>query len=664
MTIPNSPAGTDRYPSVFRPVRIGNVDVRNRIFIPAHTTNYGEDHMPSEKHVAYHRARARGGVGLIIFESIRVHRSSLGKPQGIAGYDRRCIDPFRRVADAVHEHGAKLFGQIIHLGRQIDGDAVRASPWGASPIPWSATAPVPHMMNDDDISNLIAGHVASAKNVLEAGFDGIEVHLGHGHLLQQFLSPLSNNRTDAYGGSEGNRVRLALEVLAAVRAAVGPEACVGIRVSADEYVPGGLTIDDMERIVPSILDRVPLDFVNVSHSAYHGSYSLATQIADMSFPEAPFRDLVRRMTRAVRRHNHTIPIMAVCRFRTIAEADAVLRRGDADLVGMARAHIAEPDLVVKSIEHSSPARPCIGCNQGCTGFLAKGLPITCVVNPTAGRETEWSPDPQDDQAPEPRRVLVVGAGPAGLEAAWVAAARGHRVRVWDRASIPGGRLNLLRHMPLRHDFLGLVDYQVTACLHHGVELEMGLEADARSVTASGADAVVLALGAEETPVGFPDGGSGLTLSRALQRSWELGPRVALYDTTGSWSSVSVAEHLARVGKHVTLFAPAAAFAWQVTPYSRTAVTERLRRLGVRVSLLSRIRSFDEGRLAVEDLSTGEIVTTDGFDSIVAAGPPCSRTNLRQGLAGAGIAVIGAGDCVAPRSALEAVFEGHAAGRAL
>ncbi|HSG78684.1 MAG TPA: NADH-dependent flavin oxidoreductase, partial [Acidimicrobiia bacterium] len=282
--------GESAYPNVFRPITIGGVTVRNRLVMPAHTTNYGVDHLPSDRHVAYHEARARGGTGLIIFESIRVHPSTLGKPQGIAGFDPACIEPFRRVADAVHRHGAKLFGQIISLGRQVDGDAVRVVPWGPARERWSLRARPSHIMDEEDRSAMIEGHVVSSLNVLEAGLDGLEIHLGHGHLLQQFLSPASNTRTDAYGGSEENRLRFPIEVLQAVRGAVGPDVCMGIRISGEEYVDGGLTLSDMQRIVPAILDAVPVDFVNISHSAYHDSRSLATQMADMAFTEAPFRD--------------------------------------------------------------------------------------------------------------------------------------------------------------------------------------------------------------------------------------------------------------------------------------------------------------------------------------------------------------------------------------
>ena len=243
------PEAPPRYPHVFTPVRIGGLDLRNRIFVPAHTTNYGEDNLPSERHLAYHRERARGGAALIVFEGIRVHRSSLGRRQGVNGYEREAIPRFARIARTVREEGARLFGQVIHLGRHIDGNFTRTPSWSASAIPWTPTAPPPHPMTEEEINEVIAAHGEVAANLVEAGLDGIELTMAHGHLLQQFLSPAVNRREDAWGGSEENRMRLALECLRRVRATVGRQAVVGLRVSADEFLEGGLTLPDMQRIV-------------------------------------------------------------------------------------------------------------------------------------------------------------------------------------------------------------------------------------------------------------------------------------------------------------------------------------------------------------------------------------------------------------------------------
>ena len=652
--------------SAFDPVQIGNLQLRNRIFVPAHTTNFGRDHMPTDTHVAYHEARARGGAGLIIMESLRVHETSLGKPQGLAAYDPLCIEPLQRIADAVQSHGARIFGQIIHLGRQIDGDALRLPSWGPSAIAWDAAATAPHVMNLDDIEAVIGGHTTSARNVLEAGFDGLEVHLGHGHLLNQFLSPATNRRSDEFGGEEANRMRFPLQVLAAVREEIGFDACMGIRISADEFALGGLTLEDMCRIVPAITASVWVDFVNVSHSAYHGSYSLSTQIADMSFDPGSFRHLAPQIRKSLRAAGQEVPVMAVCKFRSINEAEELLTAGAVDLVGMARAHIADPAVVRKTREgRTNEVRTCVGCNQGCAGYLEKGLPITCVVNPTVGKERSRPTEPTEDPAKAAKRVVVVGGGPAGMEAAWVASARGHDVELFERNSQLGGQMRWLCHMPKRNDFLAMIDQQIAACERHGVTVRTSTEfdADVAIERMQQPDHIVIATGSEFRPVELQQGGVGLTLGEALSTDWTAGTKLAFYDLLGDWASISVVEHIADLGVAVTYLTPVAGYAWKITRYSKTAITSRLREAGVEIRLLRAGLSFIGNKFATEDLSTGEIEHIT-VDAVIAAGNPVARTDQYERVAVSEIGVTLVGDCLAPRSALEAVYEGHEVGRAL
>ena len=652
-----------RYPLASQAFRIGRAKLRNRLFVPAHTTNFGEHHMPAERHVEYHRARARGGAALIIFESIRVARESLGRPQGVGGYDRAAIPALARCADAVHAEGAKLFGQVIHIGRQIEGDFERTASFGPSPVRWSPTAAMPHAMNEDDMAAVIDAHVVTARNVLEAGMDGFEVHLGHGHLLQQFLSPASNTRTDAYGGEEDNRLRFPLAVLRAVRAAVGPQANVGIRFSGDEYIDGGLTLADALSMLPKILDAVPLDFVNVSHSAYHMSYSLATQFADMHFDPAPFRELSREIRRVLRERGHDVPVLAAGKYRSVAEAEQALGAGIADMVGFARGHIADPELVVKSFAgREDEVRSCVGCNQGCAAMLEKNLAITCLVNPAAGQETEWPQIPP--RAAAARRLVVIGAGPAGLEAAATAAECGHRVTLLERDAEPGGQMRWIRRMPARRDLLGLLSQQLARVKRANVEMLVGMAADPAMVAALAPDLVLLATGSTPQRCRLPFGGEALTLERALEHPEALGRCVAFQDLTGEFAALGAIEHFANLGLAVTVFTPVAGFAWRTTIYSSLATRKRLRERGVRIATMRVVKGFDGGELSVEDTSTGELECLPGFDSLVVAQYNLAEDALYAPLRAAGLAVKAIGDCLAPRTALEAVYEGHAAARAL
>jgi dimethylglycine catabolism A len=611
--------------------------------------------------VEYHRARARGGAAMIIFEAVRVMENTLGRPQGVAGYSPDCIPHYREVADAVHGEGALFLAQICHMGRQIEGEFERTCSYGPSPIRWAMSAYPPREMSRADMRAVLDGHVRTAGNMLEAGVDGIELHWGHGHLLQQFLSPLSNQRTDDYGGSTGNRLRFPLEVAKALRASVGPDVCLGVRFSADEFVAGGLTPDEAVRIMRIAVQEVQLDFVHVTHSAYHMSRSLGTQMADMGVDKTMFRGLPGAIREAVADAPNRVAVFTVCKYRDLAEADHMVASGAADMVGIARGHVADPDIVRKSqAGRAEDVRACIGCNQGCAQNLERNIALTCLVNPTAGREESWS-DPANARTATPRRVLVIGGGPAGLEAAGVAAERGHRVELWERGAKLGGRLALAAGLRLREDFGLWLGWAERRLARGKVDVKLGIEATADHIAASGADTVILATGATPIAMTLPDGTRALTLDEAAASDFA-GRTVAVYDETGDWGALGLVEHLAETGAKVTLITPSAGMMWRTTIYSNTLTFSRWREKRIRVRTLRRPLSFANGVLTLEDASCGEIETLAGIDALVACVPPVAHYPLEQALAAAGIATRLIGDALAPRNALEAVFEGHRAAR--
>lgn len=650
------------YPHVFKPLTIGTTQVRNRILVPAHTTNYGENNLPSDRHLAYHRARAAGGAGLNIFEGIRVHRSSLGRHQGLNGFDPACIPRFAKIADAVRGEGGRLFGQIIHLGRHIDGNYARAPAWSASDVAWSATAPPPHPMTEDEIALVVQGHADVAANLAEAGLDGIELTMSHGHLLQQFLSPASNQRTDAYGGTPENRLRFALDTLHAVRAQLGPDRTLGIRISADEYLPGGLTLSDMTRIVRQLVDAVQVDFVNVSHSAYHGSYTVSTQMADMAFDIKEFQPLTHAISAALDGVTNKPVVMTVCRYRQVAQAEEMLSLGTTDMIGMARAHIADPAIVSKAqTGRVAETVPCIGCNQGCAGMLALNLAITCLTNPAAGREAEW-PAPAMIRNATPKRVLVIGGGPGGMEAAATAAELGHEVTLVEGGDRLGGALFWTSLMPMRGEFVTMLDAQQARLQRASVDVRLNTQAD----TAMDAefDTVIQATGAEPCAHTLPSGHQTLTLEVALADPGALGQHVTLVDTLGTWSVVSVAEWLADLGKVVTLVAPTGSPGWTISMYSGFALRQRLRDKRVKVIPGQALADFDGGMVQLTDLSLGEAGAQFGADSVIAPMAARPRGLDGQTWVNSSMRLLAIGDCQSARTALEAVYEGHEAARQL
>ncbi|MFD9950583.1 FAD-dependent oxidoreductase [Nonomuraea sp. NPDC059023] len=631
---------------LFDPTAIGGVHLRNRLYVPAHTTNFALHNRPSERYIAYLAEKARGGAGLIFTEAVRVHPSSLRR-FGLGGYDSESESSFADMASTVHAEGARLFGQVMHTGRH-DGSEWTGL-WSPSALAWSPGQETPHVLNQAEIRLLIDSFARTTARLLHAGFDGAEIHIGHGHLLQQFLSPATNSRSDAYGGTAANRLRIVREVLSAVFAN-SSDAPIGLRVSADEMLPNGLDIDAMIDICAALMDEFPIAFLHVSHSAYVGDYSLATQMADMSFGSAPFRNYPHRFKLAF----PATPVLAVCRMDDVAMADSLLRSGAADLVGMARAHIADPAIARKHQEgRASEVRSCIACNQACVGRLEKTLPIRCVVNPEAGFEREWKAIP----APRlTRRILVVGGGPAGLEAASAAASRGHEVVLIERSAQLGGQVSTIRRLHDRARFGLLVDDLQRAVERAGVTVRLNTELSAQNIAAGEWDEVVVATGSQPAPAFEGE----LVPEDAIAADGSH-KRVVVIDEDGGWPGASLAVHLAAHQHEVWLVTAMDALLPNITVYSRLSLYARFKELGVRIRTLSTIESSGAG-VAVTPRFEGTSHRLDDVH-IVRVSPRRANDALVSALHDAGYRgpVHLIGDAYSPRTALDATYEGRGAG---
>lgn len=647
------------YPHIFVPIRIGNLEIRNRICLTGHGTGMGRDFKPDDRQIAYYTERAKGGVGLIMLGSQQVHPTSPGITNLLCNYDDGIIPGLTRIAAAVHTHGARIFGYLSHMGL---ASSSRPLPlWSASAVHDQKYGEVAHAMTEEEMGELLHAYRAAARRNLEAGLDGIEVHCGHGLLLHQFLSPRTNRRTDRYGGSLGNRVRFPAEVLAAVRDAIGPGVPLGIRISGDELVEGGLALTDMRRIVPPLVAAGTLDYVDVSAGNDGDIVSNMLHEPPMGLPEAPFAHLARGV-----REVAGVPIIHGTRIARPEVAEQVLADGAADMVGMCRALIADPYLPAKAQSgRSGEITPCVGCEQACLGRLHRGRHISCVGTPRTGREIDW-PDNDPPPAAQPLRMVVVGAGPAGLEAAAVAATRGHRVLLFERGSEVGGRLRLAARAPGRDAWAHLITHKKRRVLAAGVEVRLETEADAAAVLAEAPEVVILAAGARPALPDLPgaEGSGALLVENVLAGSPVPGGRVLLLDLLARTPGLTTAIFLAEAGYSVEIVTEGPFVGHKLETQTYAHLYRVALGHGIRFTPHLIATRFIPGGIETRHMFTRTPGRLEGYDSVVVAAPGISQDGLAPTLRAAGLAVHVIGDAYAPRDTEAAILEAHTLARRL
>jgi NADPH-dependent 2,4-dienoyl-CoA reductase/sulfur reductase-like enzyme len=517
----------------------------------------------------------------------------------------------------------------------------------------------PHVLDVDEIEEIVTAFAAAAVRVRAGGLDGIELHGGHGNLIQQFLSPLTNRRTDAYGGSRENRLRFAHQVLTAVRRAVGEDFVVGMRLSAEEHEPGGLTLAEARLIARALTEAGRLDYLNVTSGRELSSWSLAMHYAPMYVPSLHLRHLARGIKDAV-----SVPILAVGRIVAPDDAESLLASGDADLVGMTRAQIADPELANKAARGAlEEIRYCVGANEGCLGRLFRGLPISCIHNPTSGREAELGPP---RPASRPRRVVVVGGGAAGLEAARVAAERGHHVVLLERKAVLGGQVQLARRAPGRGEFGAVADQLIAAVGRAGVEVRLGCEATVEGVLALEPEAVVVATGSDARVPVLADGEGRLVSARAALEGALVGNPVVVYDTRGDMVGLTTADWLADRGYAVTVVTPHLYVGPLIEIMTWRILYQRLLDKKVQVVAQSEVVGLSEHGVVVRQVFSGaESTLVDAATVVAACGGEATDGLYRQlKQAARGLELHLVGDAAAPRQVEQAVYEGHLAGRAV
>jgi 2,4-dienoyl-CoA reductase-like NADH-dependent reductase (Old Yellow Enzyme family)/thioredoxin reductase len=639
------------------PLTVGGIEIRNRAFSSAHGTGFAQGGAITDRHIEYHRARARGGIGLIVLEATSIDDSPIGIGGGGANLRNTSdavLPDYRRIAAAVHAEGTKLFCMLSHSGRNTTMGRDGQPPVAPSPIPMDRTRDIPHELEPDEIAAIVRNFAAAARRCREGGLDGVELSFTHGNLVQEFLSPSSNKRTDAYGGSEQNRLRLAREVVEACRAAVGPGFVLGIRYSADELVEDGYHLDDGIRYAQLLVGWGRLDFVDVSAGTNSSMWSRSIHYPTIASGPRPLVPLAKAMRAAL-----DVPVFCIGKIADPAEADAIVAAGEADMVGMTRAHIAEPAIIRKLLEgRGEDIRLCFHGNEACFSRQQRVGDISCVYNPRTGREHEWERLTPTDK---PKSVLVVGGGPAGLEAARVAARRGHDVVLHERSDALGGQVRLLARTPYRQDYLQIVRWLERQARKAGTLVRLNSELTADSVLALAPDVVIVATGAADARPDVPGADlPGVFTAREVLAGANLGRRVVIGDWDGRHMAMSVAEALAQRGHDIEIVTSAFYVGQDADLLTWRPAYARLQGHGVRMTALEDIVELRPGAVVTRRVDQG--TRTIEADSIVLCSKGRSERSLYRALKGRVAELHAVGDCWSPRQIEQAVYEGARAAR--
>ena len=657
------------YSRIFEKLTLRHKTLKNRIVFGAHTANMAENGLPGERHLGYYLERARGGAAMIVIEPMPVHGSAVLTRGNFRHDDDSVIPHFRKITDSVKSEGAVVLQQLYHVGQHGDADNSFFPNWSASGKPSYHDSDGSHAMTEAEIWEIIDGFVQAARRCREAGFDGVEVWAAYHGMVDQFWTPWSNTRDDQWGGSMENRTRMSREILQRIRKECGEDFIIGLGVNEEPDVEIALDNDTLLEIL-SLHDELELmDYVTCGTGGYFDFYKL---MPTFMYPEK----LGVTLPALLKAHLKNARIMAESHIRTPDNAESVLAAGQADMLSIVRGQIADPHLANKAqAGRAEDIRGCLSCNQMCWGRRYRDYWISCLVNPSAGREFEWNGD-QFSQTDSPIQILVVGGGPAGLEAARVAAERGHRVTLVEASGQLGGSFRLAGLQPRRAQILDLINWYQRQLEQLGVEVRFNAPFDIDDVREFAADQVITATGSLPTDTGFQkyqpqypqlpgyDANSVFSAEDVMAGRARTGNSVIVLDESGNWRGCGTAWKLAEDGCKVVIVTPDPLIGKEL---QRTAadfpLRARMSKLGVRFVTESAIACWGSTGADVVSLLTGEIETITA-QSLVLATTNMAEDSLWRELNSAGLRAINIGDSVAPRLAPFAIYEGRKTALAL
>jgi 2,4-dienoyl-CoA reductase-like NADH-dependent reductase (Old Yellow Enzyme family)/thioredoxin reductase len=633
---------------LFEPFRIGGMKLKNRVVMPAMGTNFSsEDGCVTKRLLSYHVERARGGVGLIIVEGAYVEPRGRGSVRQLGVDDDDKVSGLRELASAIRANGAGAALQLFHGGRQSHSSIIGMQPVSASEVLCRLTGETPRALSVEEIHGVEEAFAEGARRCRDAGFDAVEIHGAHGYLINQFLSPLTNKRTDEYGGGVEGRARFLLEILGLTREKVGGDYPVLCRINGDDYIEGGVTLEDAKKTA-RLLEAAGVDAIHVSGGIYDSPVPVTT--GPMALPRGHMVHLAAAIRKVV-----SVPVIAVGRINDPELAETVLQEGKADLVSMGRGLLADPELPMKAAAgRLDDIRKCTACDE-CIARLFYNEDIACSVNAALGREEEYA----IRKAEVSKRVLVVGGGPAGMEAARVSALRGHSVVLCEKGDRLGGQLNLAVVPPHKEEMRTVTPYLEGQIRKVGVKVMLGQEVTPALAREIGADAVFVAAGSVQTVLGIPGaGGENVVLANdVLCGKASVEERVVVVG--GGMVGAETAEFLAEKGKRVTILEMLGKIGIDMVPFAMTLLYQRLKKLGVVMITKAKVVELKDGCVVYEKDGGKQTVEAD---SVVLALGSKPNTSLMEAFKGQASEVYAIGNAREPGNALEAIHEGSRVAR--